>query len=29
MGMPGLRQAAFEGVSGQAVSGPFVTISKS
>jgi hypothetical protein len=29
MVMPGLRQAAFEGVNGQAVSGPFVTISKS
>jgi hypothetical protein len=29
MGIPGLRQAAFEGVSGQAVSGPFVAISKS
>jgi hypothetical protein len=29
MGLPGLRQAAFEGANGQAVSGPFVTISKS
>jgi radical SAM superfamily enzyme YgiQ (UPF0313 family) len=27
--MPGLHQAAFEGVNGQAVSGPFVSISKS
>src|SRR5208283_3423543 len=29
IGMPGLGQAAFEGVSGQAMSGPFVAISKS
>jgi hypothetical protein len=28
LGMPGLRQAAFEGANGREVSGPFVTISK-